>query len=76
LVCGLPPSLSAVATDLAEFLGAALGFYLLFGINLFVAALITAVLVFLIAGRGAVRLSPPGTAHHGLCLRDCGMLCD
>jgi manganese transport protein len=39
--------LSAVATDLAEFLGAALGFYLLFGINLFVAALITAVLVFL-----------------------------
>jgi manganese transport protein len=39
--------LSAVATDLAEFLGAALGFYLLFGISLFVAALITAVLVFL-----------------------------
>ncbi|HXB22194.1 MAG TPA: Nramp family divalent metal transporter [Candidatus Solibacter sp.] len=39
--------LSAVATDLAEFLGAALGFYLLFGINLFIAALITAVLVFL-----------------------------
>jgi manganese transport protein len=39
---------AALATDLAEFLGAALGFYLLFGINLFVAALITAVLVFLI----------------------------
>lgn len=39
--------LSAVATDLAEFLGAALGFYLLFGINLFVAALMTTVLVFL-----------------------------
>ena len=38
---------SALATDLAEFLGAALGFYLLFGIHLFVAALITAVLVFL-----------------------------
>jgi manganese transport protein len=40
--------IAALATDLAEFLGAALGFYLLFGINLFVAALITAVLVFLI----------------------------
>ena len=39
---------AALATDLAEFLGAALGFYLLFGINLFAAALITAVLVFLI----------------------------
>jgi len=40
--------LAAAATDLAEFLGAALGFYLLFNINLFLAALITAVLVFLI----------------------------
>lgn len=39
--------LTAIATDLAEFLGAAVGFYLLFGINLFLAALITAVLVFL-----------------------------
>src|SRR5205085_12705319 len=38
--------LTALATDLAEFLGAAMGFYLLFGINLFAAALITAVLVF------------------------------
>ena len=40
--------LTALATDLAEFLGAAMDFYLLFGINLFAAALITAVLVFLI----------------------------
>ena len=39
--------LAALATDLAEFLGAALGFYLLFGIPLFIAALITAVIVFL-----------------------------
>jgi manganese transport protein len=39
--------LTAVSTDLAEFLGAALGMYLLFGINLFLAALITAVIVFL-----------------------------
>src|SRR5690242_12217871 len=39
--------LAALATDLAEFLGAALGFYLLFGIPLLPAALITAVVVFL-----------------------------
>lgn len=39
--------LAALATDLAEFLGAALGFYLLFHIPLFIAALLTAVIVFL-----------------------------
>jgi manganese transport protein len=40
----------AMATDLAEFLGAALGLYLLFGIPLFPAALITGVATFLILG--------------------------
>ena len=40
----------AMATDLAEFLGAAVGFYLLFGIPLWVAGLITAVVTFLILG--------------------------
>src|SRR3954471_9898225 len=39
--------LAALATDLAEFLGAALGFYLLLHIPLFPAALLTAVVVFL-----------------------------
>jgi manganese transport protein len=39
--------LAAVATDLAEFLGAALGLYLLFSIPLLAAALITGVIVFL-----------------------------
>ena len=39
--------LAALATDLAEFLGAALGFYLLLGIPMFPAALITAGAVFL-----------------------------
>jgi manganese transport protein len=43
----LAAELAALATDLAEFLGAALGFYLLLGIPLFPAALITAVVVFL-----------------------------
>ena len=38
----------AMATDLAEFLGAALGFHLLLGIPLFVAALITGVTTFAI----------------------------
>jgi manganese transport protein len=40
----------AIATDLAEFLGAALGFYLLFGMPLWIAGLITAVATFLILG--------------------------
>jgi manganese transport protein len=40
--------LVAMATDLAEFLGAALGFYLLLGIPLLPAALITGVVTFLI----------------------------
>lgn len=40
--------LIAMATDLAEFLGAALGFYLLFGIPLFWAGLLTAVFSFAI----------------------------
>ena len=40
--------LAAMATDLAEFLGAALGFYLLLKIPLFPAALLTAVVVFAI----------------------------
>src|SRR6266536_4881694 len=40
----------AMATDLAEFLGAALGFHLLFGIGLFPAALLTAVAAFTILG--------------------------
>jgi manganese transport protein len=40
--------LAALATDLAEFLGAALGFYLLFNINMLLAAGLTAVCVFLI----------------------------
>src|SRR5438270_1136165 len=40
--------LGAIATDLAEFLGAALGFYLLFRLNMMASALLTGVLVFLI----------------------------
>jgi manganese transport protein len=42
--------LVAMATDLAEFLGAALGFHLLFGIPLWIAGLLTAVATFLILG--------------------------
>jgi manganese transport protein len=38
----------AMATDLAEFLGAALGFYLLFGIPLWIAGLLTAAATFAI----------------------------
>lgn len=42
--------LVAMATDLAEFLGAALGFHLLLGIPLFVGAMLTAVATMLILG--------------------------
>ncbi len=42
--------LVAMATDLAEFLGAALGFYLLFGIPLFAAGVLTAIITFVILG--------------------------
>src|SRR6476661_1704602 len=42
--------LVAMATDLAEFLGAALGFNLLFGMPLLAAGLLTAVTTFLILG--------------------------
>jgi manganese transport protein len=40
----------AIATDLAEFLGAALGFNLLFGIPLWLAGILTAIATFLILG--------------------------
>src|SRR3954463_9511969 len=40
----------AMATDLAEFLGAAIGFHLLFGIGLFPATLITGATTFAILG--------------------------
>jgi manganese transport protein len=42
--------LIAMATDLAEFLGAALGFHLLFGMALFPAAILTGGVTFLILG--------------------------
>jgi manganese transport protein len=42
--------LIAMATDLAEFVGAALGLYLVFGIPLFIAGLLTGVLAFAILG--------------------------
>src|SRR5438128_5126912 len=42
--------LIAMATDLAEFLGAALGFHLLFGMALFPATLLTGVVTLLILG--------------------------
>jgi manganese transport protein len=45
IVLWLAAEISAMATDLAEFLGAALGFYLLLGINMLPAAVLTGVCV-------------------------------
>jgi manganese transport protein len=50
IIMWLLMELVAMATDLAEFLGAALGFQLLFGIPLFIGGLLTAVTTFLILG--------------------------
>jgi len=61
--------LVAMATDLAEFLGAAIGFNLLFGIPLWAAGLITAVTTFLILGlqvRGFRPLEAVITAMLGV----------
>jgi manganese transport protein len=48
----------SMATDLAEFLGAALGFYLLFGIPLWVAAILTAIITLIILGLEAYGFRP------------------
>ena len=48
----------SMATDLAEFLGAALGFYLLFGVPLWLAAVITAIITLLILGLEAYGFRP------------------
>jgi manganese transport protein len=50
LALWLQAEVIAMATDLAEFLGAALGFHLLLGIGLFPAALLTGAAAFLILG--------------------------
>ncbi len=46
-VAGVTIVIACMATDLAEYLGAALGFYLLFGLPLWLGAPLTVVLVFL-----------------------------
>jgi len=59
----------AMATDLAEFLGAAVGFYLLFGIPLWLAGLLTAAFTFLLLGlerRGFRPLEAAITAFVGV----------
>lgn len=48
----------AMATDLAEFLGAALGFHLLFGVPLLPAGLLTAVVTFIITAIGRYGFRP------------------
>jgi manganese transport protein len=48
----------SMATDLAEFLGAALGFYLLFGVPLWVAAVLTAIITLLILALEAYGFRP------------------
>lgn len=58
--------LVAIATDLAEFLGAALGFNLLFGIPLFAAGVLTAIVTFLILGLEQYGFRPLEAVITGL----------
>ena len=64
----------AMATDLAEFLGAAIGFHLLFGIGLFPAALITGVDDVRHPQPAALRLPAARGGDHGVRRRDLGLL--
>jgi manganese transport protein len=50
LVLWVQAEVIAMATDLAEFTGAALGLHLVFGIPLFISGLITAVVAFMVLG--------------------------
>src|ERR1700687_1367078 len=58
----------AMATDLAEFLGAAIGFHLLFGIALFPAAVLTGIAAFLILGLQRFGFRPAQARVPGLAL--------
>ena len=60
--------LIAIATDLAEFLGAALGLHLLFGLGLFVSAIITAIAAFGILGLQRWGVRPLEAVIAGLVL--------
>ncbi|GAB3693173.1 Nramp family divalent metal transporter [Saccharopolyspora sp. ID03-671] len=54
----LQAEIVAMATDVAEFVGAALGLYLLFGVPMLPAALITAVVAFIVLGLQARGYRP------------------
>lgn len=58
--------LVVMATDLAEFLGAALGFHLLFGIPLWLAGILTAIVTFLILGLDRYGFRPLEIVIGGL----------
>ena len=64
----------AMATDLAEFIGAALGFHLLFGIPLLIGGIITAVVTFAILAVERFGFRPIESDHHRLCGYHCGKL--
>ena len=62
--------LIAMATDLAEFVGAAIALNLLFGVPLFASGLITAVVAFGILGAPDARLPPLRDHDRGAARRD------
>ena len=56
----------AMATDLAEFLGAAVGMNLLFGLPLFAAGLVTAAITFVVTARERFRMKRKGDSVSAL----------
>ena len=63
--------LMAMATDIAEFIGAAIGLNLLFGVPLIVAGLITGAITFVLARAAASRLPPVRARDRGACSGSC-----
>ena len=57
----------AMATDIAEFVGAALGLNLLFGVPLLTAGLMTGVIAFVILDAAAPRLSAASSSRSPRC---------
>ena len=57
----------AMSTDIAEFLGAAIGLNLLFGVPLFLAGLMTGVIAFGILGLQSARLPQASSSRSARC---------
>lgn len=65
----------AMATDLAEFIGAAIGFKLVLGVSLLQGAVLTGIATFLNPDATAPRTKTAGKSHRRTAAVCCGGLC-